>query len=63
MVKGSNMKSEQVSKSIVAGAVSSELSSSLTHWDPVKAVLIKLALDIQNDLFVFLKRSFYIFFC
>lgn len=56
MVKGSTMKSEQVSKSIVAGAVSSELSFSLTHWDPVKAVLIKLALDIQNDLFVFLKR-------
>lgn len=53
MGKGSDMRSEQMSKSIIGGAVSSELSSSLTHWDHMKATLIKLALDIQSYLFVF----------
>lgn len=62
MGKRSYMRCEQVSKSIVAGAVSPELSYSLPHWDFIKAVLIKLALDIQNYLLVFLKRSFCFFF-
>lgn len=57
MGKGNNIiRSEQVSKRIFAGAVSFELSSSPTHWDHMKAVLIKLALDIDNDLFVSSKR-------
>lgn len=53
MGKGSNMRSEQVSESIVGGAVASELPSSLTPWDHMKAALIKLVLDIQSYLFVF----------